>query len=233
MKTTKQTTSNSNQPKTFWFQNKTNSTTSKRSASSQKSSDLYKCIQNIAKSYHGSRKQLRTPETEVDGEQGKTCADWSWDMAGTQIEDVGASQHPLMLHPLTDSQTEVTLQQTLSAWSQNDGMCRVLLQALTCLYQFERLSNVQGLRRRSCKLIIDNMCEVPVFFYWPTHWQDPNILVCLRSPPPGSAIWSKPMVEVWEVLERCRPISSAKWALSQLNGPAQCNISGLRVFTGP
>ena len=69
-----------------------------------------------------------------------------------------------MLHPLTDAQTEVNLQHTSNAWSQDDGMSRALLQAPNLLFcQFERLSNVQGLQRRSCKLIIDNMCEVPVF----------------------------------------------------------------------
>ena len=86
------------------------------------------------------------------------------DMDVTQIEDVGTSLHPLLLHPITDDQTEVSLQQAMNAWSQDDGMCRALQHASNLLVcQFERLSNAQGLSRRSCKLIIDNVCEVPVF----------------------------------------------------------------------
>ena len=86
------------------------------------------------------------------------------DMAVTRIEDVGTSLHPLLLRPLIDSQTEVTLQQTMTAWRQDDGMCRALLRDADLLFcQIERLSNERGLSRRSCRLIIDHMCEVPVF----------------------------------------------------------------------
>ena len=103
------------------------------------------------------------------------------DMAVTQIEDAGTSLQPLLLHPLTDDQTEVSLQQAMNAWSQDEGMCRASQHASNLLVcQLKRLSNAQGLSRRSCKLIIDNVCKVPVFSGPGLHTAKvPYIPICL------------------------------------------------------
>ena len=125
--------------------------------------------------------------------------------------------------PKIRSQTEVTLQQTLNAWSQDDGMCRALLQAPNLLFcQFERLSNAEGLRRRSCKLIIDNVCEVPVFSGPSLHTDKvPYIPVCLVRHIGGT---DRGHCDAALKLGAGRSLDSFVWALMEKTTPCRKSL---------
>ena len=159
------------------------------------------------------------------------------DMNVTQIEDVGTSLQPLLLHPITDDQSEVSLQQAMNAWSQDDGMCRALQHASNLLVcQFERLSNVQGLSRRSCKLIIDNVCEVPVFSGPGLHTAKvPYIPVCLMRHIGGT---DRGHYDAALKIGAGRPLDSFVWAVMDDNSVSQVldavpeEIDGLRKDYG-
>ena len=159
------------------------------------------------------------------------------DMNVTQIEDVGTSLQPLLLRPITDDQTEVSLQQSMNAWSQDDGMCRALQHASNLLVcQFERLSNAQGLSRRSCKLIIDNVCEVPVFSGPGLHTAKvPYIPVCLMRHIGGT---DRGHYDAALKIGAGRPLDSFVWAVMDDNSVSQVldavpeEIDGLRKDYG-
>ena len=159
------------------------------------------------------------------------------DMNVTQIEDVGTSLQPLLLRPITDDQTEVSLQQAMNAWGQDDGMRRALQHASNLLVcQFERLSNVQGLSRRSCKLIIDNVCEVPVFSGPGLHTAKvPYIPVCLMRHIGGT---DRGHYDAALKIGAGRPLDSFVWAVMDDNSVSQVldavpeEIDGLRKDYG-
>ena len=116
-------------------------------------------------------------------------------------------------------------------------MCRALQHASNLLIcQFERLSNAQGLSRRSCKLIIDNVCEVPVFSGPGLHTAKvPYIPVCLMRHIGGT---DRGHYDAALKIGAGRPLDSFVWAVMDDNSVSQVldavpeEIDGLRKDYG-